>query len=48
MRLNKSEILKTGVELLKYGEYLEVLEPQWLRDEMAGRIQEMLDQYKED
>ena len=35
-------------ELLKYGEYLEVLEPQWLRDEMAGRIQEMLDQYKED
>lgn len=35
-------------ELLKYGEYLEVLKPQWLRDEMAGRIQEMLDQYKED
>ena len=35
-------------ELLKYGEYLEVLKPQWLRDEMAGRIQKMLDQYKED
>lgn len=32
-------------ELLKHGESLEVLEPQWLRDEMGGRIEKMLNLY---
>lgn len=35
-------------ELLLNGEEVEVLEPQWLRDEMRGRIERMLDLYKED
>ena len=35
-------------ELLWNGEEAEVLEPQWLRDEMRGRIERMLDLYKED
>ena len=35
-------------ELLWNGEEVEVLEPQWLRDEMKGRIKQMLDLYKED
>lgn len=35
-------------ELLWNGEEVEVLEPQWLRDEMRGRIERMLDLYKED
>jgi hypothetical protein len=34
-------------ELLLNGEEVEVLEPQWLRDEMRERIKEMLDLYKE-
>ena len=35
-------------ELLWNGEEVEVLEPQWLRDETRGRIERMLDLYKED
>ena len=35
-------------ELLWNGEEVEVLEPQWLRNEMRGRIERMLDLYKED
>lgn len=35
-------------ELLWNGEEAEVLEPQWLRDETRGRIERMLDLYKED
>ena len=35
-------------ELLWSGEEVEVLEPQWLRNEMGGRIERMLDLYKED
>lgn len=35
-------------ELLLNGEEVEVLEPQWLRDETRGRIERMLDLYKED
>ena len=35
-------------ELLWNGEEVEVLEPQWLRDEMRWRIERMLDLYKED
>ena len=35
-------------ELLWNADKVEVLEPQWLRDEMADRIQKMLDLYKED
>ena len=35
-------------ELLWNGEEVEVLEPQWLRDEIRGRIERMLDLYKED
>ena len=35
-------------ELLWNGEEVEVLEPQWLRNEMAKRIERMLDLYKED
>lgn len=35
-------------ELLWTGEEVEVLEPQWLRNEMRGRIERMLDLYKED
>jgi predicted DNA-binding transcriptional regulator YafY len=34
-------------ELLWNGEYVEVLEPQWLRDELADRIQRMCDIYKQ-
>ena len=34
-------------EILHNGEEVEVLEPQWLRDEMRERIKEMLDLYKE-
>lgn len=34
-------------ELLWNGEEVEVLEPQWLRDEMRGRIERMLDLYKD-
>ena len=35
-------------ELLWNADKVEVLEPQWLRDEMADTIQKMLDLYKED
>ena len=35
-------------ELLKYGEALEVLEPKWLRAEMAEKINEMLNLYRKD
>lgn len=35
-------------ELLWNADNVEVLEPKWLRDEMADRIQKMLDLYKED
>ena len=35
-------------ELLWNADKVEVLKPQWLRDEMADRIQKMLDLYKED
>ena len=35
-------------ELLWNGEEVEVLEPLWLHDEMRGRIERMLDLYKED
>ena len=35
-------------ELLWNADKVEVLEPQWLRDEMADRIQKMLDLYKEE
>lgn len=35
-------------EILLNGEEVEVLEPQWLRDETRGRIERMLDLYKED
>lgn len=35
-------------ELLWNADNMEVLSPQWLRDEMADRIKKMLDQYKED
>ena len=35
-------------EILHNGEAVEVLEPQWLRDETRGRIERMLDLYKED
>ena len=35
-------------ELLWNGEEVEVLEPQWLRDEIRGRSERMLDLYKED
>lgn len=35
-------------EILKNGEEVEVLEPQWLRDEIAGKIKRMSDSYKED
>ena len=35
-------------ELLWNADKVEVLEPRWLRDEMADRIQKMLDLYKED
>lgn len=34
-------------ELLWNGEDIEVLEPTWLREEMAGKIQRMLNKYKE-
>ena len=35
-------------ELLWNADNVEVLSPQWLRDEMADRIRKMLDLYKED
>ncbi len=35
-------------EILLNGEEVEVLEPQWLRNEMRGRIEHMLNLYKED
>ena len=35
-------------EILKNGEDIEVLEPLWLREEMAGIIQRMWNKYKED
>ena len=35
-------------EILHSGEEVKVLEPQWLRDETRGRIERMLDLYKED
>ena len=35
-------------EILLNGEEVEVLEPQWLRNEMRGRIEQMLNQYTED
>lgn len=35
-------------EILKNGAEVEVLEPQWLRDEIAGKIKRMSDSYKED
>ena len=35
-------------ELLWHGEDLEVLEPEWLRKEMAGKIERMWNKYKED
>ena len=35
-------------EILKNGEEVEVLEPQWLREEIAGKIKRMSDSYKED
>ena len=35
-------------ELLWNGEDMEVLEPEWLRKEMAGRIKRMWNKYKED
>lgn len=35
-------------EILKNGEEVEVLEPQWLREEIAGKIKRMSDRYKED
>ena len=35
-------------EILHSGEEVKVLEPQWLRNEMRGRIERMLDLYKED
>lgn len=35
-------------EILHNGEAVEVLEPQWLRNEMRDRIERMLDLYKED
>lgn len=33
-------------ELMRYGEDVEVLEPQWLREEMAGKIERMWGKYK--
>ena len=35
-------------ELLWNGEYLEVLEPLWLRKEIAGKVNRMWNKYKED
>lgn len=35
-------------EILKNGAEVEVLEPQWLREEIAGKIKRMSDSYKED
>ena len=35
-------------ELLWHGEDMEVLEPEWLRKEMAGKIERMWNKYKED
>ena len=35
-------------EILKNGEEVEVLEPQWLREEIAGKIKRMSDSYKEE
>lgn len=35
-------------EILKNGEEVEVLEPQWLREEIARKIKRMSDSYKED
>ena len=35
-------------ELLWHGEYLEVLEPFWLRKEIAGKVKSMWNKYKED
>lgn len=35
-------------EILRIGENIEVLEPKWLRDEIAGKIKRMSDCYKED
>ena len=35
-------------ELLWHGEDMEVLEPEWLRKEIAGRIERMWNKYKED
>lgn len=35
-------------ELLWNGEDMEVLEPEWLRKEMAGRIERMWNKYKDD
>lgn len=34
-------------EILRQGEDMEVLEPQWLRDEIAGKAEEMWNKYKE-
>ena len=35
-------------EILWNGEDMEVLEPKWLRKEMAGKIKRMWNKYKED
>lgn len=35
-------------EILRNGEYVEVLEPEWLRCEISGVIRRMLDKYKTD
>lgn len=35
-------------EILKNGEEVEVLEPQWLREEIAGKIRRMSDRYKKE
>ena len=35
-------------EILKNGEEVEVLEPQWLREEIAGKIKRMSDRYKKE
>ncbi|MDY4520341.1 MAG: WYL domain-containing protein [Bacteroidales bacterium] len=35
-------------ELLKNGDDIEVLEPSWLRKDIAGKIKRMWNKYKED
>jgi predicted DNA-binding transcriptional regulator YafY len=48
LRLDVRPTFDFQQEILWNGEDLEVLEPYWLRKEMAGKIKRMWNKYKDD